>query len=47
MVVLHEIDVQIGNVLRKCQGNYYLQQIFSNCADEQLADLNNKLSINK
>ena len=41
-----KLDVQIGNVLRKCQGNYYLQQIFSNCADEQLENVKQQV-INK
>jgi len=41
-----KLDIQIGNVLRKCQGNYYLQQIFSNCKDEQLENVKQQV-INK
>ena len=31
-----DLHQSIGEVLRKCQGNYYLQQLFSNCADNQI-----------
>ena len=41
-----KLDVQIGEILRKCQGNYFLQQIFTNCGDEQLEDVKQQV-INK
>ena len=41
-----KLDIQIGVILRKCQGNFYLQQIFSNCEDGQLENVKQQV-INK
>ena len=41
------LEVSIGDVLRKCAGNFYLQQIFNNCQDENHIEVVKQEIINR